>query len=246
MKKLNWRMKLGLGLAVATVVLLGIHYLIFHDWHHLAIYGMHDIAMMPLEVLVVTMILHSLLERRAHQEMLHKLNMVIGAFFSEVGTGLLHRAAGLDDNLEIREQFLVSAKWDAARYDEAKRAAGKYDYTVRADAAALEELRAFVVAKRPFLLGLLQNPNLLEHESFTDLLWAVFHLSEELEHRTSFGDLPESDLRHLAGDIKRAYAALAVEWLDHVRHLQSAYPYLFSLAVRTNPLDTNAVITVGE
>jgi len=30
------------------------------------------------------------------------------------------------------------------------------------------------------LLGLLGNPNLLEHDSFTDLLWAVFHLMEEL------------------------------------------------------------------
>jgi hypothetical protein len=36
-----------------------------------------------------------------------------------------------------------------------------------------------------------------------------------------------------------------VEWLDHVQHLQTAYPYLFSLALRTNPLDPNASVTVA-
>ncbi|MDZ4063823.1 MAG: hypothetical protein U1E22_04060, partial [Coriobacteriia bacterium] len=84
------------------------------------------------------------------------------------------------------------------------------------------------------------------HRSFTDCLWAIFHLSEELERRGDFGELPDSDLLHLTGDIKRAYAALAVEWLDYAQHLQTAYPYLFSLAVRTNPLDPNASITVSS
>ncbi|MGB4442001.1 MAG: hypothetical protein WBJ62_07230, partial [Coriobacteriia bacterium] len=97
-----------------------------------------------------------------------------------------------------------------------------------------------------FLLGLLQNPTLLEHEAFTNVLWAVFHLAEELDHRTEFSALPKSDIAHLTGDVKRAYAAAAVEWLDHAAHLQKQYPYLFSLLVRTNPLDTNASVTVTE
>jgi len=39
-------------------------------------------------------------------------------------------------------------------------------------------------------LRLLENPVLLEHESFTELLRSVFHLSEELEQRDDFGKLP--------------------------------------------------------
>ena len=48
----------------------------------------------------------------------------------------------------------------------------------------LHELREFLLAKRPFILALLQNPSLLEHDTFTDLLWAVCHLTEELECRS--------------------------------------------------------------
>lgn len=99
----------------------------------------------------------------------------------------------------------------------------------------LEELRAFLIQKRPFLLGLLESPIILEHERFTDLLWAVTHLAEELEARATVKELPETDLEHIAGDIKRLYGRLAAEWIAYVAHLQLNYPYLFSLVVRMHP-----------
>jgi hypothetical protein len=249
MKKLSWRVKFGLVLVAISAVLLYAHSLAFHDtsMHEWGLYFVtHEIAMMPLEVLVVTLVIHALLERREHAEKMHKINMVIGAFFSEVGDELLRRVSALDEKAEIREQFLVDNTWDARRYAEAKRIASAHNYGVHMTAADLESLRDFIVSKRQFLLGLLQNPTLLEHEAFTNVLWAVFHLAEELDHRTEFSALPKSDIAHLTGDVKRAYAAAAVEWLDHAAHLQKQYPYLFSLLVRTNPLDTNASVIVTE
>jgi hypothetical protein len=72
----------------------------------------------------------------------------------------------------------------------------------------------------------------------------VFHLAEELEAREDFSKLPASDLKHLEGDIKRAYTAITVEWLWYMDHLRRNYPYLFSLAVRTNPFDSSASVIV--
>ena len=103
-----------------------------------------------------------------------------------------------------------------------------------------EGLRSFLVEKKSFLLSLLANPNLLEHESFTDLLWAVFHLAEELASRKDVSLLPESDHEHLKGDIRRVNVYLSTEWLAYMQHLQADYPYLFSLAVRTNPFNPDA------
>ena len=104
----------------------------------------------------------------------------------------------------------------------------------------LEDLQRFLIGKRNFLLGLLENPNLLEHESFTELLWAVFHLTDELAHRKNLKQIPDTDYEHLSGDMKRAYVLLIFEWLAYIKHLKSDYPYLFSLAIRTNPFDPNA------
>jgi hypothetical protein len=104
----------------------------------------------------------------------------------------------------------------------------------------LDGLQKFLAEKIDFLLRLLENPMLLEHESFTDLLWAVFHLTEELGARGKLQALPQSDYEHLAGDMKRIYGLLVYEWLNYMEHLKSNFPYLFSLAMRTNPFDQEA------
>jgi hypothetical protein len=249
MKRLSWRVKFGLVLIAISAVLLWAHSLAFHDsdLHEFGPFLLtHEIAMMPLEVLVVTLVIHSLLERRERIERLNKINMVIGAFFSEVGDELLRRMSALDRSGEVRERLLVDDTWDARSYAEAKRFASMHPYDVHLTAADLESMRDFIVARRLFLLGLLQNPTLLEDEVFTRVLWAVFHLAEELDHRTDFGALPGSDVQHLNRDAKRAYAATVVEWLDHAEHLQKKYPYLFSLLVRTSPLDPQASVVVTE
>ena len=120
-----------------------------------------------------------------------------------------------------------------------KRAAA-YAYNLEIDLDCrkidLEELKAFLSQKRTFLLGLMENPNLMEHDRFTDLLWAVTHLDEELQARPSLKDLPEKDLHHLAVDIQRMYDHLSSEWLDYVQHLRSNYPFLLLCAGGDDPV----------
>ena len=96
------------------------------------------------------------------------------------------------------------------------------------------------------MLRLLENPNLMEHERFTDLLWAVLHFEEELEARVNAeGPLP-ADEAHLGVDARRAYTALLAEWLFYVQHLKADYPYLFSLVVRMHPFqDAPSPIVTG-
>ena len=171
--------------------------------------------------------------------------MVIGAFFSEVGTELLGRLAVTDSTIdELRGAMIPSGRWGSAEYSAAHASLKSHDAQIDISACDLEQLKGVLLREKPFLLGLLGNQALLEHESFTELLWAVTHLAEELEARTGFDDLPTPDRAHLAGDVKRAYTQLAGAWLDYVRHLQTAYPYLFSLAVRKNPLDPDACVNV--
>ena len=112
--------------------------------------------------------------------------------------------------------------------------------------AALSDLQTFLGQKRPFMLQLMENPNLLEHERFTDLLWAVFHLAEELAFRGDrIGQLPAADYEHLGQDLKRAYSQIASEWIAYARHLKESYPFLFSLAARINPFSPNPTAVFG-
>jgi hypothetical protein len=169
--------------------------------------------------------------------MLSKLNMVIGAFFSELGMRLLGELTpALANRAEVRERLAANADWAPRDFQRAIAFAHACSYDVDLASVDLVALRDLLVAKREFLLRLLENPNLLEHERFTNLLWAIFHLAEELHARESLRDLPESDLGHLRGDIERVYSRLAAEWVAYVQHLQENYPFLFSLVLRTHPL----------
>ena len=246
MKKRNYlthRVLMGLLLVLLSVFFYALHYALFHDAHHIFIYLVGDIAFVFIEVLLVTLILHQLLAEREKRAMLKKLNMVIGAFFSEVGTPLLEYFRDFDRNMEeVARQLVVNNEWSPEHFDKMRDALAHHSYKVDSQAGDLVGLQRLLVEKRSFLLGLLENPNLLEHDAFTELLWAVFHLAEELSHRSGVANLPENDYHHLSGDIKRAYALLVREWLSHMEHLKSDYPYLFSLAVRTNPFDPEASV----
>jgi hypothetical protein len=236
MKGRNFFIVLGLAFVALSALLYFVHYLIFHDIHHIFLYLVGDIAFLPLEVFLVVIILERLLTRREKQAVLYKLNMVIGAFFSEVGSRLLADLLKYFNNRDdISRHLGVKSGWTAKEFKEAEAYAHKLKIEVDIARLDLDALKRFLSAKRPYLLTLLENPNLLEHDRFTDLLWATTHLDEELEARPTLTGLPKEDLGHLAGDIQRMYDHLASEWLDYVRHLKTAYPFLFSLVLRTHP-----------
>lgn len=189
----------------------------------------------------------AMLARRDRQVRMNKLNMVIGVFFSEVGLHLLDLFSSADPGMEkIRGKLIVTGKWTDQEFRKVSREIRAHEGMVRMDALDLAGLQSFTREKRDFLLRLLENPILLEHETFTDLLRAVFHLAEELAYRDDLSDLPASDLGHLAFDIRRAYVLLTAEWLDYMRYLKINFPYLFSLALRTNPFDRHRAVVVRE
>lgn len=236
-KDARWILKLGLALVAASALLYGVHYLIFQDAHHIFLYLVGDIAFVPIEVLLVTLILHRLLQVREKQMLMEKLNMVIGAFYSELGRPLIERLIPFDTDVKaLQEHMCFEQGWDTRRFTVARKAVEALPQHVDASRGDLVELRDFLHSRRDFTLSLLANPNLLEHESFTGLLWSVLHLEEELMARTSFEELPASDIIHLSGDIQRAYHNVLANWANYLGHLSAAYPYLYSLAVRQNPL----------
>ena len=247
MKKLKWgwEIRLGLVLIVSSVVLYYVHFLIFRDTHHIFIYLLGDVAFIPIYVLIVTLIIHRVFNEREKHRVMEKMNMVIGAFFSEVGSQLIDYLIEFDSNLDrIRDSLIIKKDWTNRNFLLAKRNFRNHDYEIDRKKGDLEKLRDFLKENRAFLLRLLENPVLLEHQNFSNLLWAVFHFSDELTRRRTLKNLPDSDYEHIVGDIKRVYVLLIGEWLDYMKHLQRRYPYLFSLALRTNPFDPNADITV--
>jgi hypothetical protein len=245
MKQSRWQITLAITLMAIASLLYLLQIAIFHAERDTFFYLFQDLAFVPVQVLLVTIIVDRFLRIRERMALLKKLNMVIGAFFSEVGTKLLKHFVVFDtDSDTITGKLVVTGVWTDQRFDDAIRDLKAHQVHMVCTRGDLAVLKQFLSERRGFLLGLLENQNLLEHETFTDLLWAVFHLVEELDSRPDVRSLARPDCEHIAGDIKRAYLILIVEWLSYLRHLKNQYPYLFSLAVRTNPFDPKASVEI--
>lgn len=247
MKQLSYQVRFGIAMVLLSATTYFIHYLIFRDLHHIFIYFLGDIAFVFIEVLLVILIIHNILDQREKASRLEKLNTVIGVFFSETGTELLTYFSNLDPNLEkIRQELLVQKNWTEKEFSMVLSRLKNYTYQVSPGKLDIDRLGDYLSGKRDFFLMMMENPNLMEHENFTELLRALFHLAEELKFRTQFVELPDSDIAHIAGDIDRAYAKLVSEWLSYMGHLKDNFPYFFSLALRTNPFDRKATVIVSS
>ncbi|MCK9151660.1 hypothetical protein [Methanobacterium alcaliphilum] len=251
MKWSDWKVKAGILLIFLAIIFYTADYLIFKDAKSVLFYIGIDLAFIPVEILILVLVVESAINKKEKQIIMEKLNMVIGAFFSEVGTDLLRHFSVFDDNKNnIKENLLVKMDWTENDFLNSAETIKSYEYGInlKSDLGSdvlLYDLKTFLKDKREFMLRLLENPNLLEHDRFTDLLWAVFHLTEELDSRGKLEDLPDADYQHLALDIQRAYSLLIYEWLEYMEHLMENYPYLFSLALRTNPFDPEAKVEIN-
>ncbi len=236
LKKIPWQIILGLLLILTTTTLYCLHFYIFRDARHIFIYLLGDLAFLPLEILFVSLILNQVLNSREKKEKLHKLNMVIGAFFTETGSELMYRFAQLDtDKSWLQDAFGHEKEWSITELTRIEKQLKDHKCTLEYDGEKIQNLKDFLDSKRKFLLNLLSNQNLLDHNRFTSLIWSVFHTTEELLRRKNLTKNSVEDQKHILADIQRGYKLIIVEWVAYLKHLQVDYPYLFKFELRANP-----------
>jgi hypothetical protein len=245
MKNWKWYLSIVLVLLLSSTVFYLIQIIIFHKTGDTFFYMLQDISFVPIQVLFVTFVLDRLMKKREKESFLNKLNMVIGVFYNDIGVDFIKSCnTFIMDIAEIGKNLSISAKWSDRDFNNARISINLSPKQFNLNQDTLTQVNTILIQKKENLLSMLENPNLLEHESFTDLLWAMFHLSDELSHRKSFDNLPQTDIDHLKVDIHRAYTHVIKEWVSYMKHLKRDYPYLFSVAVRTNPFNPEADIIV--
>lgn len=240
MHKKNEFIKIGILLVGLSAALHGVHFAIFRDFHHLMIYLLGDIAFIPLEVFLVTLVIDRLLEGRERANLMEKLSMLIGLFYQELGQDMLRVCAAADDQIEaLQKQCHVTAQWEEIDYSRLEKILNEFHYKLNLERVDLDKLYAMLHGKKELMVSLIANPSLLEHDTFSELLMSVSHMHEELALRKTLNaeDASRKDNEHLRMDLERAYGHLAKEWLHYMKHLKVRYPYLFATAMINNPFE---------
>ena len=156
---------IGIGLIGLSLILHYVHYLIFQDLHHTLIFLFADIAFIPMEVFFTTLVIDKLLEKREKEHLRDKLSMLIGVFFSELGTDILNTFVYADDNTEIiAKEALVTKEWNKNEFKNLEKLVDEYEYDIDIKKVDLIALEKKLNAQKDLVINLITNPMLIEHE----------------------------------------------------------------------------------
>ncbi|MGX8693512.1 MAG: hypothetical protein ACSW71_01260 [Methanobrevibacter sp.] len=246
----KWKIKFSIIMVILIIVIYGSNYLVLGDPEHIISYIWTHLGFIPVDILVVAFILDEIIERKEKEAMLEKLDMLMSTFFSEVGNELISQLSTANKYKASTENLKSIKNWDDKDYENKLNELKSTTIDFQADIPLenreefLENLRGLLVSKRDFIINLINNPNLLEKEEFTELINAILHLDEELEHRKDLTLVTDTDFAHLNGDMHRVYNKLVHEWVYYLRYLNKHYPYMIALIIRTNPFDDDAEVYV--
>ena len=112
----------------------------------------------------------------------------------------------------------------------------QYDYEINIEKIDLKNIRNRLDNNKDLLINLISNGNLLEHETFTEMLMTIMHLKEELDTRYC-EDIEEYEIKHIETDLMAVYKYLTIEWAEYMKYLSKNYPSLYCKALINNPFD---------
>ena len=164
-----------------------------------------------------------------------------------MGLSLLRILSVADERSQaLGEALVVSGRWSAKDFDAASRRLADQPCVVRLERLSLDEPEGLPRRGNGTSSCACWRTRTCSSTSRSPTCCGrSFTSPRSSSYRSSLQGLSESDAAHLAGDIKRAHELLISQWLTYIRHLQKDYPYLFSLAVRTNPFNPEARVEIA-
>lgn len=226
---------ISLILVAASVFVYSINYLIFHDLNHIFLFMLSDLAFSFLEVIVVGLIIERVLTSREKRSVLYKLNMISGVFFSKVGTNLLGLLLIMFKNRSgICPCLSIGENWGHLEYTNARNVLINLDIKPEYRPSDLQKIKDFLNQHYAFILEIITDPVVLEHEEGVELLWSVSRLSDELNSIIVGDKNSLATEKIVIEEAKMLYRMLAIEWLDYMEFVQHKYPLYYKTLLHTN------------
>ncbi len=221
-----------LALCLLSVFIYGLQLLIFRDPKNTFFYIFQDFAFLPLSIAIATVIVGALMDERDKRERVEKTRMLTSSFFTEIGARLTMSILKIAEPKETISSIIAMRCSTEMDLKDRQNLIREMPIKIHLNEEIYEESRNMILGSRTALLVLASNPLLLEHEEFTDLLWALFHLIDEYRLREEFDQFSPEDLHHIEQDYTEVMKLLLVNYLANAKYLQEVYPNLYMTAAR--------------
>ncbi len=223
-------------LVICSLITYALHYLIFRDFHHIAIFFVHDLAFLPLEVILVSLGLDRLIESTHENEVKSKMSIIETLFFNESGSHILRYLIRFDPNAERLSAMLdLNMEWRSSQYAAAERQLKLYPFELDTEKLDFYGIHYHLNERMDFYRNILENPAMTQSNQFTEMVMNIYLLGEELEDRTDLYDLSAEDRRFLGDLVRQIYRELTEYWLDNAYNHSLHNKHRLHRLVATNP-----------
>ena len=206
-------------LLCTSAILYVLHYLIFRDLHHIGIFFLHELAGMPLEVILVSLFFDRLIEKTHEEENQSKLSIIETLFFNESGGNMLRYLSSFDPNFSQLASILsVRMDWKSIDYQAARLHLKDYPFHLDVEKVDFFGLHYHLDERHAYYRNILENPALTQSSEFTELVMKIYLMWEELDCRTDLYNLDLHEKHYLGELLTEIYEELAVYWLDNAHN----------------------------
>ncbi len=220
------------ALFAMSIVVYLLQIIIFHDPVTTGFYIFQDIAFLPISIAVATIVVGEYLGQKEKRDRLAKTQMLTSVFFTELGAELMFSLVGVTKGKEKIVAIFENAEInDCKSLEVVQNQLREVDIDVSVSEETYHRLVEMIRAKRDELLTITSNPLLLDHESFTDLLWGIFHLMDEARLRGEYSAMSAADRRHMEVDFTLTLKLLLVNWAGNILYTKMNYPNYYSATV---------------
>jgi hypothetical protein len=141
MKNTKQNLLMILLLVALSAGLYGLQVTIFQTFRDTSFYFLQDLAFLPLQVAIVTIVLGRVVSEWNKRERLKKINMAISAFFSEAGTEIMMKLTQLiENNDELKPGLTIGIGWTASEFSAALKVLKKAELKITCAGEDLESL----------------------------------------------------------------------------------------------------------
>lgn len=206
-------------LICTSAVLYVLHYLIFRDLHHIGIFFLHDLAGMPLEVILVTLFFDRIIDKAHEEENQSKLSIIETLFFNESGGNMLRYLSSFDHNFyQLSDILDVRMDWKAIDYQAARLHLKDYSFQLDVEKVDFFGLHYHLDERHAYYRNILENPALTQSSEFTEMVMKIYLMWEELDCRTDLYNLDLHEKEYLGELLTEIYEELVLYWLDNAHN----------------------------
>lgn len=144
-KNYKWEVNWGIVLILFSFIMYFIQALIYKDAILLFQELLSQLAYLPLYVFLTTIVIEQLLKRKEKEDMIRKINTVIGVFFSEIGKELIGEFVRFDLNFNnIKGKFSNDFEWTEERIIQLRQNLNKYKSKIDSRNGDLSKIKMVV------------------------------------------------------------------------------------------------------